>query len=428
MTGIGAIIGLCLAILLIIRKVQPTYALIIGAVAGGLLGGVSLTDTVMLMISGVNDVVPAIVRVLAAGVLSGILIVTGGADSIANTIVERLGRNRVYLALALATMLLTAIGVFIDVAVITIAPVALHLARRLGIPRGTLLLMMIGGGKCGNIISPNPNTIIAAGNFGADLYDVMCANLGSAIVGLLFTVYVIGRFVPRTQNDGMAQNEGWTVSGTHGGSTAAGSQPGFWQAMSGPLIAIALLSLRPVCGVNIDPLVALPAGGLAGLLIMRRQSMLLKGLGFGLEKMSSVAILLVGTGTIAGIIKASTIKDFILDAISSLGIGDVFLAPVSGMLMSAATASTTAGVTVASASFADIILATGISGVWGAAMVNSGATVFDHMPHGSFFNATGGVAELDVSRRLRLIPYESAIGFVLALGTIATYYVVRLFF
>ncbi len=426
MSGIGAIIGLCLAIWLIIRKTQPTYALIAGAVAGGLIGGLSITDTVGLMISGVNDVTPAIVRVLAAGVLSGVLVVTGGADAIANTIVGRLGQKRVYLALALATMLLTAIGVFIDVAVITIAPVAMHLARTLKISRGTLLLMMIGGGKCGNIISPNPNTIIAAGNFNAELYSVMYANLGASIVGLLFTVYVIGRFVPHTEGDAVMQKNSWGVSGSL--DTDGSDLPGFWAAMSGPLIAIGLLSLRPLCGISIDPLLALPAGGLAGLLIMRRQRLLLKGLGFGLEKMSSVAILLVGTGTIAGIIKASTIKDFILQGISSLGLGDVFLAPVSGMLMSAATASTTAGATIASASFADIILAAGISGVWGAAMVNSGSTVFDHMPHGSFFNATGGVVELDVSRRLRLIPYESAIGFVLTLGTVATYYIVRLIF
>lgn len=424
MSGIGAIIGLCLAIWLIIKKIQPAFALMLGAVAGGLIGGVSLTDTVGLMISGVNDVTPAIVRVLAAGVLSGVLVVTGGADSIANTIVERLGHRRVYLALALATMLLTAIGVFIDVAVITIAPVALHLGRRLEIPRGTLLLMMIGGGKCGNIISPNPNTIIAAGNFDADLYSVMYANLGAAIVGLLFTVYVVSRLVPRREGQGALAGN-WEVKGNL--DSAGGKLPGFWAAMSGPLVAIALLSLRPLCGISIDPLVALPAGGLTGLLIMRRRSLLVKGLSFGLEKMSSVAILLVGTGTIAGIIKASTIKDFILQGISSLGLGDVFLAPVSGMLMSAATASTTAGATVASASFADIILAAGISGVWGAAMVNSGATVFDHMPHGSFFNATGGVVELSVSKRLRLIPYESAIGFVLTLGTIATYYIWQLF-
>lgn len=421
MSGIGAILGLCLAIWLIIKKINPAYALILGAVTGGLIGGVNLSDTVSLMISGVNDVSPAIVRVLAAGVLSGVLIVTGGAESIANTIVRRLGEKRVYLALALATMLLTAAGVFVDVAVITIAPVALHLASRLNIPRGTLLIMMIGGGKCGNIISPNPNTIIAAGNFGADLYNVMYVNLGAAALGLFFTVYVIGRLVPRTESG--APGASFGVKGTL--AAESDQLPGFWEAISGPIIAIGLLSLRPLCGISIDPLLALPAGGLAGLIIMRRRKLLYKSLAFGLEKMSSVAILLVGTGTIAGVIKASSIKDFILQGISSLGLSEVFLAPVSGMLMSAATASTTAGATVASASFSDIILAAGISGVWGAAMINSGATVFDHMPHGSFFNATGGVVELDISRRLRLIPYESAIGFVLAAGTVATYFIFR---
>ena len=46
MTAIGALIGLSLSILLIIRKLSPTYSLIIGAIVGGLLGGLSLNETV----------------------------------------------------------------------------------------------------------------------------------------------------------------------------------------------------------------------------------------------------------------------------------------------------------------------------------------------------------------------------------------------
>ena len=195
MSAWGAFIGLLVSIFLIIRKVSPVYSLILGALVGGLLGGVSLPETVSLMISGVNDVTPAVIRILTAGVLSGILVKTGAAASISNTIIYRLGERHVFFALAFATMLLTAIGVFIDVAVITVAPIALSIGRKLAVPRGSLLLMMIGGGKCGNIISPNPNTIIAAENFHADLYSVMYANLIPALVGLLFTVYVIGRFL-----------------------------------------------------------------------------------------------------------------------------------------------------------------------------------------------------------------------------------------
>lgn len=305
MSAWGAFIGLLVSIFLIIRKVSPVYSLILGALVGGLLGGVSLPETVSLMISGVNDVTPAVIRILTAGVLSGILVKTGAAASISNTIIYRLGERHVFFALAFATMLLTAIGVFIDVAVITVAPIALSIGRKLAVPRGSLLLMMIGGGKCGNIISPNPNTIIAAENFHADLYSVMYANLIPALVGLLFTVYVIGRFLPR--QNGFYANE------------------------------------------EIDNLQA---------------------------------------------------------ALPSF-------------------ASTTAGATVASSSFADIIIAAGISGVWGAAMINSGATVLDHLPHGSFFHATGGVADISIRERLRLIPYETAIGAILAVGTIIAYLTVN---
>lgn len=419
MSALGALIGLLLAIFLIVKKMSPVYSLMLGALAGGLIGGFSLSYTVSLMISGVNDVTPAVVRILSAGVLSGMLVVTGAAGTISNTIVDRLGTRNVYLSLALATMLLTAIGVFIDVAVITVAPIALTIGRRLKLSPSALLLMMIGGGKCGNVISPNPNTIIAAENFHADLYSVMYANLIPAVLTLLFTVYVVGRFASRPSMLGGAVLQGDPALSQDETQTHKG--PSFLASIAGPVVAIALLALRPVAGIAVDPLVALPVGGVAGLLATRCWRKAGASLKYGLEKMTGVAVLLIGTGTIAGIIKASSMKDIIVDLLGRAGIGDMLLAPVSGMLMSAATASTTAGATVASASFSDIILATGISGVWGAAMINSGATVFDHMPHGSFFHATGGVAELDIRARLRLIPFESLIGAMLAALSVICY-------
>ena len=86
-----------------------------------------------------------------------------------------------------------------------------------------------------------------------------------------------------------------------------------------------------------------------------------------------------------------------------------------GALMSLATASTTAGTVVASNVFSSTLLELGISGIAGAAMIHAGATVFDHMPHGSFFHATGGRVHMDIKERLKLIPYESAVGLTLAL-------------
>ena len=86
--------------------------------------------------------------------------------------------------------------------------------------------------------------------------------------------------------------------------------------------------------------------------------------------------------------------------------------------MSAATASTTAGATIASASFSDAILETGLAGLWGATLTNAGATVLDHLPHGSFFHASAGSVSMPFKERLSLIPFESLIGLTLTLTTI----------
>lgn len=412
-SALAALIGLVLAIVLIIKKLSPVYSLMLGALTGGLLAGTGLVETINQMLSGVKDITPAILRILAAGVLSGVLIKTGAAASISHAVVKGLGRKHVYLALALSTLLLTGVGVFIDVAVITVAPIALMLGRKLSLSGSRLLLAMVGGGKCGNILSPNPNTIIAAENYDAPLSSVMGAGVIPALVGLILTVYVI---VPLMPSRASINYE------------AAGEDdpdlPPFWASIAGPLVTVLLLALRPVFSINIDPMIALPIGGCVGIVTTRSWSKSAECISFGLEKMSAVAILLVGTGTLAGVIKASEIKDILISLLSGWEAGGVAMAPLSSALMSAATASTTAGATIASASFAQTVLGAGIAAVWGAAMTNAGATVLDHLPHGSFFHATGGSVVMPIKERMRLIPYETAVGLILTLLSVATYLIV----
>lgn len=421
-SSLAAIIGLALAIVLIIKKISPVYSLMIGALAGGFLGCGSLVGTVSEMFEGVKSITPAILRILAAGVLSGALIRSRAAESIAESIVRRLGPRFVFLSLALATMILCAVGVFVDVAVITVAPVALALASRLGLSRGKVLLALIGGGKCGNIMSPNPNTIIAAENYGAPLSSVMAAGIIPALIGLLVTVYIIVPLLPsgKARAAGIAGSEG--IDGSEGiaGSegTAGEKLPSFLASIAGPLFTIALLSLRPLFGIVIDPMIALPLGGIVTLAATRSLNITSESIEYGLSKMAPVALLLIGTGTIAGVISASDMKDVVISWLTGWNVSGMFMAPLSSILMSAATASTTAGATIASASFSDAILETGLAGLWGAALTNAGATVLDHLPHGSFFHASAGSVSMPFKERLSLIPFESLVGLTLTLTTI----------
>ena len=95
--------------------------------------------------------------------------------------------------------------------------------------------------------------------------------------------------------------------------------------------------------------------------------------------------------------------------------------------MSLATASTTAGTAVASNVFSGTLLDLGISSLAGAAMIHAGATVFDHMPHGSFFHATGGSVAMAIKERLKVIPYETAVGLIMTIVSTLIYGVFRWF-
>lgn len=403
-TALGAVVGLILAIVLIIRRVHPVYSLILGAVVGGLVGGAGLGGTVSLMIAGAQNIISAVLRILTVGVLAGVLIESGAATQIAETIVDRVGESKSLIALALATFVLTAVGVFIDVAVITVAPIALAIAYRAGLSKPAILLAMIGGGKAGNIISPNPNTIAASDAFELPLTSVMAAGIVPAIFGLIVTVILTRTLI--NKGDRVAEEEI---------SVSAEEKPSFFASIVGPLAAIVLLALRPVFGITIDPLIALPIGGAVGALVMGKIKYLNKYSLTGLAKMGNVAILLIGTGTIAGIVANSGLRDVIINGLQGLGLPAFVLAPVAGILMSGATASTTAGTAVASSVFGSTILGLGISRIAGAAMIHSGATVLDHLPHGSFFHATGGSVFMDIKDRLKIIPYESLIGLVLTI-------------
>ena len=398
----GAVAGLLIAIGLIVLRVTPVYALVLGSLAGGLLGGGGLVATVSAMVSGTQSMMPSVLRILASGVLVGALVKTGSAARIADAIVAGLGSRFALLSVALAAMIVTAVGVFIDIAVITVAPVALAVGRRAGIPVPALLVAMVGGGKAGNVISPNPNTIAVAESFKLDLTSVMAANVVPALCALAVAVLLAAILARKCR-----------AMAADGGTAAAeedGARPSVLQAVAGPLAVVALLMLRPACGVTIDPLVALPAGGLVSVVLCGRARQAVAYSEYGLTKVIGVSVLLIGTGTIAGIVKASGLNADMIGLLKGCRLPVVALAPVSGVLLAAATASTTAGVTIASQTFSGALLEAGVPAIASAAMLHAGGTVLDALPHGSFFHATAGAVRMGVKERLMLLPYDALVG------------------
>lgn len=406
----GAIAGLAIAIILILRKLNPTYALMVGAIVGALIGGANLEQTVSVLVSGTQSVMGTVLRVLAAGVLAGVMMESGAAETIAQAIVRKFG-NKAILALALATMIITAVGVFIPVAVLIVAPIALSVGSKTGISKVALLLALSGGGKAGNIISPNPNTIAAARGFNLDLSQVMLAGFIPAVCGLIVTVLVAS----------LIKNKGIKVTADEAKNVQMDTTkyPPLGKAIVAPLVAVVLLMINPIGSISgisalanfkVDALYILPIAGIIGLLAMGKGNKTLAYTAAGLNKMTATVLILIGAGCIAGLISASDLSAQVVSLIKEAGISGTFLAPISGILMAAATASTSTGVILATGSFGQAILDMGTAPLAAAVMVHTGATVIDSLPQGNYFHVTADSMKMTIKQRMGLIPYEAIVG------------------
>ncbi len=417
----GALLGLAVAIILILRKLNPVYSLMLGAIIGCLIGGANLAETINVLIQGSQSVMGTILRVIAAGMLAGVMMESGAADTIARAIVDKLGDRLALLSLAVATMVITGVGVFIPVAVLIVAPIALEVGKRMDISKLALIVALSGGGKAGNIISPNPNTIAAAKGFGLELSQVMIADFIPAVIGLIATVLV----ATLIKNKGTKVLDEDLVNLTQ--TTDVKNLPSLGFALVTPVLAIILLLLNPIGSIchiklltelNLDAMYVLPIAAVIGAIAMKKSNFLKSYAKSGLERMTDVVMILIGAGMIGALITSSNLPAEIIGLIKASPVSGVFLAPISGLLMAAASASTSTGVILATGSFSKAILDFGVSPVAAAAMVHTGATVIDHLPHGNYFHVTANAMHMEIKERSRAIFYETIVG--LSMTIIAT--------
>lgn len=408
----GALIGLALAIYLILKKLNPVYSLMLGAIIGALLGGASLTGTIDILVKGEQIVMGTVLRVLAAGMLAGVMMESGAAETLARTIVDKLGDRMAILSLALATMVITAVGVFIPVAVLIVAPIALEVGRRMHISKLALLVALSGGGKAGNIISPNANTIAAAKGFGLELSQVMIADFIPAVVALIVTV-IVARLLVKKGDAVMEADLGDMVD------SDTGNLPTLGQAVVTPILAIVLLLLNPIgqvahltllTKVNLDATYVLPFAAIVGALVMKKGRELCDYARVGMTRMTDVVLILIGAGAIGATITSSNLPQLLIKGVEASHMPGVLLAPISGILMAAATASTSTGVILATGSFAKAILGFGVAPLAAAAMVHTGAIVIDQLPQGNYFHVTANAMHMDLRQRSQGILYEAMVG------------------
>ena len=410
----AAIIGLIFAVFLILKKINPVYSLFLGAIIGCLIGGASLSNTVDILVTGTQSIMGTAIRVLAAGMLAGVMMESGAAESIAHAIVNKLGSNKAIFSLALSTMIITAVGVFIPVAVLIVAPIALSVGKQTGISKLALLTALSGGGKAGNIISPNPNTIAAANGFKLDLSNVMIAGFIPAIFGLATAVLIAS----------LIKKKGGKVKDSDIQEKLEKELLPLRKALIAPVLSIILLLINPIgtmlhiqvlADLKIDAMYILPFASIVGTIVMGQASQIREYSKSGIYRVTDTVLILIGAGAIAGLISVSDLSKQVVHLISITGISGTFLAPISGILMGLAVGSTSTAVILATGSFGHAILETGTNPLAAAVMVHTGATVIDSVPQGNYFHITANSMNMSIKERMKVIPYEICVGGVMTI-------------
>ena len=243
-------------VLLIARlKLHPFIALVVVSLVLGVAAGMPLGNIVRSFEAGAGGALGHIAVVIALGTMLGKLLAeSGGAEQIAERVIEAFGARRVHWAMA-CIALLVGIPVFFDVGLVLLAPIAFDLARRtgasmvlVGIPMVAALSVVHG------IVPPHPAALLAVTAYHADigrtlLYALIVGLPTAALAGPVFAQLVAPRIAARRAVPATARAVS-TVERTLGNElteeaplAVRGGRPGFGVTVATVLLPVALMLL-----------------------------------------------------------------------------------------------------------------------------------------------------------------------------------------
>ncbi|WP_082195166.1 gluconate:H+ symporter [Bacillus andreraoultii] len=182
-----------LLVLISILKLNTFVSLLITAFAVAILLGMPLGDIVTSIQGGIGGTLSSIAIIFGLGAMLGRVIAdAGGAHRIAITLIDKFGKQRIQLAVVVASFII-GIAMFFEVGLVLLIPIIFSIVRELkvspmhlGIPMLAALLATHG------FLPPHPGPTVIAGQYGADLgtvllYGIICAIPAVWIAGPLFS-------------------------------------------------------------------------------------------------------------------------------------------------------------------------------------------------------------------------------------------------
>lgn len=399
---IAALVGLALLLVLIIKfKVQAMVAILVGALTIGLLAGMPFSDIISAVNDGIGNTLKGIALLVGLGSMFGaILEVSGGAQTLAVTMVRRFGDEKAAWALGI-TGLVIAMPVFFDAGLIILIPLAFSLAKKTKKSSLFYAIPLLAGLAVGHaFIPPTPGPVLVSTMLNVDLGWVILIGIACGVVAMIVAGPVWGSIcgkkfmIPVPEH--VANQEDMDES----------KLPNFWSIVGIILIPLVLIILKSIAGVvpamePVLPILSFLGEPFVALLIATIAAMLILGIRHGykmdeLEKIMTKSleptglILLVTAcgGVLRYMLQYSGLGDVIGNAVASANLPIVVVAFIVAALVRICVGSSTVAMTMAAGIIAAMPEIANLSPLYLActtAAVAGGATVCSHFNDSGFW-------------------------------------------
>lgn len=398
----AALAGLAILLfLIIVVKVQAVISILISAVAIGLMAGMPYGQIVESVSTGMGNTLKGIALLVGLGSMFGaILEISGGAQRIATTMVDKFGESKAAWALGI-TGLVISMPVFFDAGLIILIPLAFSLAKKTKKSTLCYAVPLLAGLAVGHaFIPPTPGPILVANMLGVELGYVIMIGLLVGTIAMIVAGPLFGKFignkiyvpVPKSVEE-MPECE-------------ESKMPGFLTVVGIILIPLVLIILSTVSKVipamaGVQPVLAFLGEPFVALLLATLAAMVVLGIRHGysreelekvmtksLEPTGMILLVTASGGVLRYVLQDSGLGEVIGNAVTGSAMPLVIVAFVVSALVRMSVGSATVAMTMGAGIISAMPGISSLPPVYLAcvtAAVAGGATVMSHFNDSGFW-------------------------------------------
>lgn len=413
---IAAAVGIIVLLVLIIRfKLHPVISMMIAAIVIGVGAGMPLTMISETVEKGVGKTLQGIALLVGLGsMFGGILEVSGGAQRIAQTLIDRLGQRKAGVALGI-TGLVIGTTVFFEAGVVVLIPLAFSVAKQTKKSTLYYAIPLLAGLASGYaFVPPSEGSVLVADSLGVSLGVMIMVGIPTALICMIVAGVVWGRFIGNRIFTGLPVNVEEIKDDSR-------ELPPFGLVLGVILIPLILILISTVSkympipeGVqNVlsfigKPFLALTVATLAAMYFLgiRRGytgAQLKKILDHSLRPVGMILLVIASGGVIRWMLQDSGLGYIIGPALEKSGMPLILVAFFIALLVRASVGSSMVAMTMASGIMATMPAVMATSVLYRAAMccaICGGATALSHVNDAGFW-LVGTFLEIDEKTTLK---------------------------